>query len=113
MSDDKTTIGLTGENKEVIQRLLPHFNEQRDAAKFAMALSMKQGHDPDQITGTETVWNTGSFDPDGKLRDLLYALYPSVQNPYIAIEYFVNQGLQQLSVHLDENRDLDILEIIE
>lgn len=112
MSDDRTTIGLTKENKEVIQELMPYFNEQLDAAKFAMALSIKEEHDLDRTTGTETVWNTGSFDPDGELRDLLSALYPGVEKPYLAIEYFVNRGLEMLADHLDKNKQLDIPELV-
>jgi hypothetical protein len=112
MSDDRTTIGLTSNNKDVIQEIMPYFNEQLDAAKFAMALSIKEGHEPDRTTGTETVWNTGSFDPDGELRDLLTALYPETERPYLAIEYFVNQGLDMLADHLENNKELDIPELV-
>jgi hypothetical protein len=110
--DDRTTIGLTPENKATIEEIDDNFNEQTDAAKFAMSLAIDQGVKSGTTTNTETVWNVGSFDPDGELRNLVIALYPSVESPYVTVEHFVNQGLQLINQHLSENKDLDILEFI-
>lgn len=95
-----------------MEEVIPYFNEQIDAAKFAMALAIEEGHDPDRVNHVETVWNTGSFDPDGEIRDLIKALYPDVDQPYLALEYFINQGFRILDNHLEEKKDLDIPHLI-
>lgn len=110
--DDRTTIGLTPENKGVIEQIMSDFNEQADAARFAMSVAIERGIEPGKTTNTETVWNVGSFDPDGELRDLIVALHPSVTAPYAVLEHLVNQGLQLLAQHLDENKELDVTEFI-
>lgn len=112
MSGDKTTIGLTSGNKEVMEEIIQHFNEQIDAAKFAMALAIEEGLEPQKTTDTETVWNTGSFDPNGELRDLIRALYPEVDQPTLALEYFINQGFQILDEHLEEEKEFNIPDLI-
>lgn len=111
MSDDRTTIGLAPDNRAVMEEVIPYFNEQRDAAKFAMALAIEKGYEPDQAGNVETVWNVGSFDPDGEFRDLIKSLYPAVDQPYTAIEFFINQGFRIIHDHLQEKKDLDILEL--
>lgn len=112
MSEDKTTIGLTPENKDVMGEVISYFNEQRDAAKFAMAVAIESGQEPDQAGNTETVWNVGTFDPNGEFRNLIKALYPDVDQPYTVIEYFINQGFRILDNHLEDNTNIDILEFV-
>lgn len=112
MSDDRTTIGLTSDNKELMADVISYFNEQRDAAKFAIALAIEEGQEPDRAGNVETVWNVGSFDPDGEFRQLIKSLYPDVDQPYAAAEYCINEGFRILDSHLEENKDLDVLELI-
>lgn len=112
MSEDKTTIGLTPDNRKVIEKMMEHFNEQMDGARFAMSLAIKSGEEPSKIENAETVWNVGSFDPDGEIRDLIQALYPDNDSPYRAAEYFINSGLRQIDDHLDENKELDIVQLV-
>jgi hypothetical protein len=112
VSENRTTIGLTPENKEVMEEVMPYFNEQRDAAKFVMALAIEEGYEPNKVRNAKTVWNVGSFDPDGEFRDLIKALYRDVNQPYTAIEYFINQGFRILDEHLEQEKDLNILENI-
>jgi hypothetical protein len=110
--DDRTTIGLTPANRNVIDRVESDFNEKADAAKFAMALAIQQGVEPGQTPNTETVWNVGSFDPEGELRNLVIALHPEVSSPYSTVEHFVNQGLRLIESHLEESKELDIVEFV-
>lgn len=112
MSDDKTTLGLTPENREVMDNIIDHFNEQMDAARFAMSLAINSGEEPGEMKNADTVWNVGSFDPDGDIRDLIRALFPEVESPYRAAEYFINTGLQQIDEHLEENKELDVVQLI-
>jgi len=110
--DERTTIGLTPESKGTMEKLMPYFNEQAHAAKFAMALAIQNGIEPGKTTNIETVWNVGSFDPDRELYNLVVALYPSSTSPYTAAEHFVNQGLQLLEQHIEENKNIDIAELV-
>ena len=110
--NNRTTIGLTPENKGTIEQIMSNFDEKADAAKFAMSLAIENGIKPGKTTNTGTVWNVGSFDPDGEIRDLVVAMYPSVNSPYVAVEHFINQGLQLLDQHLEENKELNIIELV-
>ena len=112
-SDDRTTIGLTPENKDILEQIMSNFNEKGDAAKFAMAIAIERGVEPGETENTETVWNVGSFDPDRELQDLVLALYPSEDAPYSSVEHFVNQGIQLVDQHLSENKDLDIINFVQ
>jgi len=83
-----------------------------DAAKFAMSLAIRSEEEPGAADNAETVWNVGSFDPDGEIRDLIQALFPENESPYRATEFFINTGLQQIQEHLEENKDLDLVQLI-
>ena len=111
MSDDKKTIGLTPDNKEVVETLSNNFDEQLDAARFAMSLAIKSGDEPSSIENAETVWNVGSFDPDGEIRDLIHALFPENESPYRAAEYIIYSGLTQVEAHLEENKAFDFVKL--
>lgn len=110
--DDRTTIGLTPENKETLDRIMENFNEKSDAAKFAIAIAIESEVKPGETNNTETVWNVGSFDPDRELQDLVLALYPSEESPYTTVEHFVNQGITQIDEHLDQNKNLNIIDFL-
>lgn len=112
MSDYKKTIGLTPESKNVVESLSDNFDEQLDAARFAMSLAIKSGHEPSTVDNAETVWNVGSFDPDGEIRDLMHALFPEIESPYRTAEYFINRGFSLLETHLEENKGLDVVSLI-
>ncbi|MFB6186459.1 MAG: hypothetical protein ABEI86_06280, partial [Halobacteriaceae archaeon] len=91
-------------------KLRREYRLDRVSARHTKAL--KQGIEPGKTPSTETVWNVGSFDPDGEIRDLVLAMHPSIESPYDAVEHFVNQGFRLISQHLEENKELDIVEII-
>lgn len=112
MSEYKTTIGLTPENKVVMDQIMGHFNEQMDAARFAMALAIKSGEEPGEAENADTVWNVGSFDSNGEIRDLIQAMFPENDSPYRSAEYFINKGLQHVDDHLEENKNLDVVQLI-
>jgi hypothetical protein len=102
-----TTIGLTDESKSTIEEVKPYFNEQLDASRFAMALAIEEGLEPGRSKNASTVWNVGSFDPDGEYRDLINALYPEVERPYKTIEYFINEGLTMIEKHIEDEKEFD------
>jgi len=96
--NDKVTIGLTESGSAVMERLMetPYFNDQLHAAKFAMALAIREHEQPRAIAKTKTVWNFGSFDPDGRLKQLVPLLVPGCEEPYRAIESLIDIGLTRL-----------------
>jgi hypothetical protein len=82
------------------------FGSELDAAKFAMAYAIKSEVHSGSTEGAETTWNVGSVDPDGSLRSLLEALYPTVSEPYRLLEHLMNEGIKVLSSNSGGNPDL-------
>lgn len=108
MATDKKTIGITKANATALSNLVAagQFGSELDAAKFAMAYAIKQGNPVGATDGAETKWNVGSVDPDGSMRSLLEALYPSGGEPYRLAEYLMNEGIRDLAEMLGTNGDL-------
>jgi len=88
------------------------FRDQLDVARFAMALAINSDTSADSPEGAETVWNVGSFDPDGELRNLISALFPDIDTPYRHMECLINDGLKIMERHLAESRELDIVSLM-
>lgn len=107
MSDgDKVTIGLTSNNRKIMDALYERgwFKDGMDIAKLAVAVAINSGVKPDKAEGAETIWNVGSFDSRGELKDLVSVLFPDTRNtPYRAIEHFMNVGMRILGdLELDD-----------
>jgi hypothetical protein len=114
MNEDKVTIGLTESSKRVSELLVKDyewFNEGIDAAKFALALAIRQGLEPNTIEGAGTVWNVGSFDTSGDLRSLIHTLFPEIDSPVRCVEYFINAGFDIVKDYLDENPHATIVDL--
>lgn len=99
MTSDKKTIGISASNASALASLVVagNFLSELDAAKFAMAYSIKSGVKSGTTEGAETKWNVGSMDPDGALRLLLEALYPDTVEPYRLGEHLINEGLKLIA----------------
>jgi hypothetical protein len=113
MANDKKTIGLTRDNRDVVAGLIDSgvFDDQMDAAKFAMSFAIKNGEELGELEGAETIWNVGSFDSDGQVALLLPLLFAGLEAPYRAAEYFVNRGLVLIANEIASGSDVG--EIIE
>jgi hypothetical protein len=96
---DKKTIGLTPTGEKTMQQLMDQgcFKDMMDAAKFAMSIAIREGATPGSTEGANTIWNVGSFDSDGQIRQILPVLFHDCDTPYRAAESLVDQGLQLLS----------------
>ena len=92
----------------MLQRLVidGQFRSELDAARFAMAHAINKGISPGRIDSADTKWNVGSVDVDGKLRSLLKALYPDVEEPFRLMEYLMNKGLSELAKSSTEKLDV-------
>ncbi|WP_416268603.1 hypothetical protein SD235_00080 [Burkholderia cepacia] len=108
MAADKKTIGISKSNAAALNTLVAagRFGSELDAAKFAMAYAIKLGLPAGTSDGTDTKWNVGSVDPDGSLRPLLEALFPTCSEPYRLAEYLMNEGISRLIETLGDGEDL-------
>lgn len=113
MIADKKTIGMTAEGRKVMDTIMEKglFDDMMPAAKFAMSLAINNGVAMGQLEGADTTWNIGSFDPDGEMRGIITAFYPSTKTPYRLIEYLVNTGLGILGRQLAANPNLDLTDL--
>jgi hypothetical protein len=95
---DKKTIGLTTSGESIMQEImsLNYFKDMIDAAKFAMSLAINQNPEINPVEGASTIWNVGSFDPDGELRQLIPTFFPNCKTPYRAVEFLIDLGLKQM-----------------
>ena len=103
---DKKTIGLTPAGEKIMQQVmeLGCFKDMMDAAKFAMSVAIRSGATPSSIEGASTIWNVGSFDSDGHIRQIFPVLFLDCDSPYRATESLVNQGLNILSKRMASGR---------
>ena len=110
---DKKTIGLTPEGEKVIQKLmdLNYFKDMMDAAKFAMSFAINDGVQPSHTERAGTIWNVGSFDSDGQLRQLIPILFPNCETPYRAIEHLIDTGLRKIQERFDRGQ-FDLSELV-
>lgn len=113
MANDKNTIGVTPQAQKVLDSIAEQnlFPDQMDAAKFAMALAIRRGRRPADVSAVDTKWNVGSFDKDGRLRDLIPILFPQIDTPYRAVESLINIGLDIISG--ESKTGFDLLTLLE
>jgi hypothetical protein len=73
---EPVTIGLSDGAKEKLRWLAEekYFRQQVDAYRFAIGLALAQGVDPPEVHKSGTIFNIGSFDPDGALKRSIQAI---------------------------------------
>src|SRR5688572_13351969 len=93
---DKVALGLTSPNDQFVGQLMESglFGQEMEAAKLAMSIAIINRSVLGDLQGAGTKWNVGSFDRDGQLRRLMGVLYPTVDEPYRAMEFLINAGLK-------------------
>jgi hypothetical protein len=89
------------------------FKDMMDAAKFAMSVAIRAGASPSSIEGASTIWNVGSFDSDGQIRQVIPVLIPGCDSPYRAAESLIDQGLQSLFADLQAGRSFNPLSMVQ
>ena len=112
--NDKKTIGLTTRGESIMKEImsLNYFKDMIDAAKFAMSLAINQNPEICPVEGASTIWNVGSFDPEGELRQLIPTFFPGCKTPYRVVEYLIDVGLNQMYEKV-RSGTFDISEIVE
>lgn len=114
MATDRKTIGLTPHARTVIAQMMEsgYFQDQIDAAKFALAIAVREGIGPGITEGTDTVWNVGSLDAEGELRQLIPVLFEDVEGPYRVVEHLINQGLEIIGREIEDRGAFDIQHLL-
>jgi len=94
MADDKKTIGMTPANKAYVGELVSvgTFGSELDAARFALAIALNNGETNSSVSGVDTTWNQGSFDPTGDTAKLITIMIPDCETPYRMMEVLLNKG---------------------
>jgi hypothetical protein len=111
---DKNTIGVTSKSQKVLDQMTEAgvFAEEQDAAKFAMAIAVRHGMQPGEVSGASTKWNVGSFDTDGQLRNMLPIIFPALKTPYRALESLIDSGLGIIAEEYLKGGGIDLAAII-
>lgn len=110
---DKKTIGLTATGEKAMGQMMEQgcFKDMIDAAKFAMSIAIREGDAPMSVEGTNTIWNVGSFDSDGQIRQILPVLFVGCETPYRAAESLIDQGLTRMK-HIVETGNFDATDLL-
>jgi hypothetical protein len=99
---EPVTIGLSDGAKEKLRRLAEdkYFRQQVDAYRFAIGLALAQGVDPPEVHKSGTIFNIGSFDPDGAIKRSIQAIMGDRLNGiavYKMAERLAEWGINELT----------------
>lgn len=119
--DDKKTIGLNQEADRFVEALvstLKWFPDKQSAGRFcfAYALVKQSGPQSDQVpeeASRTTVWNVGTIDSDGTMRQLLATLGGSNDPNYRVVEDLMNLGAMLLEKRVSDNPSVGLWDIIQ
>jgi hypothetical protein len=112
---EPTTIGLSEHGHRLLRSLEEekHFPRMLDAYRFAVALALAHGASSAVLEGRRTIFNVGTFDPDGTFYDVVAALRsPDESEPvYQTVERLAEWGVNEL-VGLASGGDLRFGELL-
>src|SRR5437588_3727107 len=97
-NEDVVTIGLTEQSHGVLQRLKDEqaFPEMVDGYRFAIALAINRSLIAQEQTRMTTIFNVGTLDPDGTIRNMISELFPEMPNPYSVAQRLAEAGIAEL-----------------
>jgi hypothetical protein len=116
----RTTIALTAEANAVVDKLCDEFGlpERAHAAKLGIAYAIRRDLEPLSRRTAPTgpagsTWGVAGFDTDGKLRELMQAVFPDRdEDPYATVENLMNAGLVELAKALAERRPQTLADLL-
>ena len=97
--DDRSNVGLSEAAYQLCSRLKEDgiFKELLDVYRLGIALSIKSGNAAPRISRQRNMFNVGSLDPDGTIRDLIMELYPEhAERPYAFAEQLAEYGVTEI-----------------
>lgn len=114
---EPVTIGLTDGAKEKLRWLAEehYFRQQVDAYRFAIGLALAQNVDPPELHKSGTIFNIGSFDPDGTLKRSIQAIMGDRLKDvavYKMAERLAEWGITELATQA-ESGSLNLVRILE
>ena len=82
------------------------FDEMRDGYRLGVAVAIARGTiAPEDVRLSSTIFNVGTLDPDGSLRDVVTELYPdAADRPYAIIQRLAESGVSELGRLHDANQ---------
>ena len=104
---DKVDIGLSGEGREHLQRIMDTgwFSDDQDAGRFCLAYAVRAGVGHGEVAGARTKWSSGNFDASGEIRSLLSVFYPETSTQVRLMEHLVDAGLALVRRRIDDGVD--------
>ena len=111
---DLTTIRLSKDANAVAEKLVAtgKFENVITAAKFALAYALRHyfdDFDPQKYEvsdGEGSNYNFGTLDKDGQLSQLIRALYPGIETPYIYARALMVYGLLKIGEVIEKEGDV-------
>jgi hypothetical protein len=106
-TSDAVTVGLTPEGHANLQRLkdVGVFADMLDGYRFAIGLAIRPGLEAPEGIRTNTIFNVGSLDRDGLIRDTATTLFPDAANrPYAFAERLAEAGVKELVALYDSGQ---------
>ena len=115
--NEPTTIGLSEQSHRNLKRLLEEkfFRELLDGYRFAIALALAQGVEPEEIKKRVTIFNVGTLDPDQSIKLSIKALKGKIVQDtsiYKMAEGLAEWGVNELTL-LAEDRRLDFVKLFD
>ena len=99
MISDAVTVGLTTEAHYDLQRLKDAgiFGEMLDGYRFAIGLAIRRGLIAPEDLKASTIFNVGSLDRDGLIKDMVVTLFhEAAARPYAFAERLAEAGVKEL-----------------
>jgi hypothetical protein len=98
-AEDITTLGLSDETHQVLLRMKDEgiIDEMRDGYRLGVALAVARGIVAPEDTKFRTIFNVGSLDQDGLIRDVVSQLYPEASaRPYSLVQRLAEAGVAEI-----------------
>ena len=112
--DDRANLGLSEVTYQLCVRLKEEgvFRELLDVYRLGIALAIKEGKALPEVSRQRNMFNFGSLDPDGVIKDVITELYPDqADRPYAFAERLAEYGVSEIG-RLHESGQLRFREVL-
>jgi hypothetical protein len=114
---DVVDIGVTPDGEETLKLLTEEkgwFNQQQAAARFALALALKEKPEFKPLKNARTKWAARNIasEEDG-LVDAVKIVYPDIQTPYKLLEFLIDRGLSIIQEENDHDPHISLEQILD
>lgn len=109
------TVSLTSASHERLGRFKEegHFADMKDAYRFAVALALAYGAEPEPSRGDRTTFvNVGTLDPNGALAAAIVALRGDDEDPYRASARLAEWGAAEMERLVEEHGTIPVATVM-